>query len=242
MHGEHRTTRPRTRGQINISLVLTLAAAAIGAVIFYFFFWADAEIYVDNGGTESITVLVDGAEKLTVGPGQVDSFTCRAGSLHIIAKRGDRVVFDQTKAIEGRRSGRRKYLLNPEATHRYRTIRVQYGMSFPNFQTYSDDEDKARLTAGRLNLVPPTDWIDVEPDHVLEPAPKQVSGKFSDSRKVLTRAPKADADYILTTLANWEKTAKYKLDDEQRRSREAEYSKVEAAADRIEEAPVEVTR
>ncbi len=208
-------------------------------IVYFGFLRTDAVIYLDNGGTERITLLVNGAEKLAVSPGQVDSFSCRAGALHIIAKRGNRVVFDQMKTIAVELHGRRNYLLNPEATNRYRTIEVQYGISFPDFQAYSDREDKARLVAEGLNLVPATDWIDVDPDHVLEPAPKEVVGKFSSSRKVLKRVPKADADYILTTLASWDKQGRYLLEREASDAREKEYPKVEQAAERIQKATSE---
>jgi len=231
MDDKHRMTGPPTGGKRKIVLALILAAPVVGGIFYFIFFWSDAMIYVDNGGKEPITVLMDGDQKLVVGPGEVKSFSCRAGSHRIVAKRGDKVVFDETKTIEGQRYGLRKYLLNPEATNRYRTIEVQYGMNIPRFQTSRDDEDKVRLVVRSLSLVRASDWIDVSPDHVLEPAPKKVSGQVVASRKVLARVPKADADYILTTLARWDKEGKQYPD-----TREGEYLKVEKAAERIKKA------
>jgi hypothetical protein len=225
-------------------------------------FGPDVDVYVDNGGPDPIAVFLDGTEKIVVRPGKAASFSCRSGSHRILARRGDRVVFDETKTVESRGwAGRGKYLLNPEATNRYRTVEVQYGMSIPSIGTYRDDEDKCRLHVESLGLLPAGAWIDVHPDYVLEKPPEEVEGKLLTSRKVVVRVPRPDADFISATLEGWERsrassapaprgddspTAGQKpeedfekrmlREDKARRRKEGEIAAVEATVERIKKA------
>jgi hypothetical protein len=228
------------KGIARLALVLV---GVLGFVAYRYFSQSDAVIYVDNGGTEPVTVTVDGDEKPAVPPGQADSFPCRAGSIRIVATRGGQVVFDATKTIEPRGKVRRKYLLNPEATNRYRNAEVFYGESYasraPHYRPNRDE--LLRAFAEELSLVPPTDWVDVAPDDVLEAPPKSVQGNISATRRVLTRVAKEDADYVLKTIASWKDQAEYQLDFRAMEQRKKEYSQVEEALKRIEAAsPVPV--
>jgi hypothetical protein len=231
-----------------VVLFSVLGLAATGCVL-YAIFAPNVTIYVDNGSQEPVNVFMDGAEKLVVAPGQADSFSCRSGAHQFVVKRGDKTVFEETKTVKSRgNAGRGKYLINPEATNRYRTKEMQYGMSIPSFQTYQDEEDRIGLLVGNLNLVPPSAWIDVKPDYVLEPAPSSVQGKTYSSRTVLVRVSSADADLILTTLTRWNRerdealapgdvTEKMGKFEKQKESRKDEYSRIAEAAERIAKAP-----
>ncbi len=244
--GPQPPTDPTKIRRVVLFSVLAMAAAG---VVLYLIFATNVTIYVDNGSEEPVAVFLDGARKLTVDSGQVDSFSCRSGAHRFVVQCGDRTVFEETKTVESRgNAGRGKYLINPEATNRYRTRNVEYGMSVPRFQTYYDEEDRVRLLAGDLNLVPASAWIDVKPDDVLEPPPSSVQGKIYSSRTALIRAPTADADLILTTLARWDRerdealapgdvSAKMGKFEKQKESRKDEYRRIEEAAERIAKTP-----
>jgi hypothetical protein len=224
-----------------ILLVFVLVAVA-GFVIYEFVSVSDAVIYVDNGGADPVAVEVDGKQKLVVPPGQVDSFACKAGSVRIVASRDGQVVFDETKTIEPRGKTKSKYLLNPEATLRYRNATVIYTEAGkdpysqkPNFQ---NQEEVLRTIAEEMGFLPPTDWIDVSPDEVLEAPPESMEGNYSATRKVLTRVSKEDSDFVLKTLAAWKEKPLFQLGMLAMEPRLKEQAQMEEVLRRIDATPV----
>ena len=152
----------------------------------YFVFQPDVEITVDNAGTGPLTVFLDGSEALTVPSNTAKKLSWRSGRRHIIVKRGAETVFDETEDLQGGRHVPRKYLLNPEARNRYWVRTVHYGLDLPSFEQIAD----------QIELAPVGPWVDVNPDLVLEPPPKEVKATVMDSRKVLSRISAADYDLI----------------------------------------------
>jgi hypothetical protein len=234
---------------LRLIVLATVAVAVVGGML-YLALGPNVDVYVDNGSAEPIAVFLDGAEKVVVSAGAVKSFSCTSGSHRFVARRGDTVVFDETKTVESRgKAGRGKYLLNPEATNRYRTLEVQYGMSIPTFGTYRDDEHKCRLHVEALGLIPAAPWIDVHPDYVLEKPPAEVEGNLLASRTVVARVPRVDADVISAMLAHWEQlrpvltdnleadiSERIRREDEVRREKQNQIAAVEAAIERIKKA------
>jgi hypothetical protein len=199
---------PRTRFQpepstgssllpwVKLGAVLSVFALAAVGVAAYLLLRPDCEIYVDNGGSEPITVSLDGSSEITVAKGQVEKIPCRAGSHHITVWRGGKVVFDETRELTKASRGKNKYILNPEKSNRYWQRTVQYGIGIPNFSFYINDLDRYHKIAAQVSLLTPGEFFEVSADHVLEPAPKTVKGKFMDSRKVVARVSRSDYDLI----------------------------------------------
>lgn len=171
-------------------LVLLAFGLVIAGGVLYFLLGPDTRVHVDNGGKEPITVLMDGAEKVTVPPGTSRSFGVRSGPHQFIARRGDKAVFEETKTI----SSDKQYVLNPESTSRYATIRFDYGGM--SFDTYTDEESHKSLLMRSITLAPVGPWIEMTADDVFEKAPHAVKAKYSDSRTVLVKLPISDYDRL----------------------------------------------
>ena len=188
------TARARFWAGVGVLAVLVLGLAG---VVLYFVLRPDVAITVDNGDSTPLTVLLDGSEKLTLPPGKAEVLWCRSGSHHLTVRRGGETVFDQTKELQSGHGGKpRRYLLNPGAVNRYWVRTVHYGLDIPPFGMYFDDADHYRQLADQIKLAPPGDWVDADPDLVLEPPPKEVRGNIAETRVVLSPISRADYDLI----------------------------------------------
>jgi hypothetical protein len=183
------------RGLVALGMVVIIVAG-IGL---YFWLKHDVEITVDNGGSEPVTVFVDGSQELTVPAGEKKVFTCRSGQRKITVRRGERTVVDESRRLEGKghRGESRKYLLNPEADNRYWVRTVQYGTVLPTLSPFvRGDADRYRRAANEIKLVPVGAWVDVNPDFILQEPPMAVQGTISDDRSVVSRITREDYDLI----------------------------------------------
>ena len=223
-------------GAFAFLIPLVLVALGVGGYALYQrWFAAKVWLYVDNTGERPLTVRLDGDVKTTVAPGAFAVVKCREGSRRIQVSRGDETVFEDTKEL-CKPAGKEvaKYLLNPEATGRYATHSVQYGVAFmpwglanlrPHVQHWLplmandanlfpgwNEEDVKRdlyWASGEadINLVEPAVWQDISKfDIVLERAPKQIKGEITGRQEVFARLPKADFDAFTTIRSNQKMT------------------------------------
>jgi hypothetical protein len=219
--------------------LLLAALAGAGYMTYQKWFANKVSVYVDNTGDQPLSVTLDHGATTTVAPGTFALIKCKDGSHHIQAKQGEIVVFDETKEFSaGTEDKPAKYLLNPDATGRYHSHTVQYGMAIMPwglsnlrpvvdrltplmanqadlFPRMNEDAIKNEIfwacSHGDINLVKPTVWQDISQfDIVLERAPKQIKGDLLDKQVVFARLSKADYDSITLIRSN-EKMTKPEL-------------------------------
>jgi len=171
----------------------------------------DVWIYVDNGGSEPMTVTVDGKEEATIAPGEFALIKCQPGEKQIQVRCGDKVLFDGVKDLQksDTLATSRRYLFNPDSRNRYLTYSVQYGTS-PLEGLFSEDEDELpenrhsavraayQQMAAQTELLPPDPWFEVPRGaYVLTPAPEFVTtSSYTEKRTVLTRVDPKDYAFL----------------------------------------------
>jgi hypothetical protein len=182
-------------------------------------------IYVDNGRTETMVVTIDGKNSVEIPPGQCRQVVCDVGERVVKVTCGTEVVFQAMKEIH--KSDRwgicRKFLLNPDQTHRYGVYTVHYGKSsfltdqFKKFLT-SDGHRSHELTleeaylslTSELNLQPDESWFEITKiDCVLTAPPESVTlSKHSSSAEcdVLIRVSPEDYAILANAKSNREPT------------------------------------
>ncbi|MCA9218227.1 MAG: hypothetical protein KDB27_34400 [Planctomycetales bacterium] len=86
-------------------------------------------VIFDNGAASVITVSIDGEDVATVEPGHSKPITIDLGERHIQVKHGSQVTYDEKHDFNyGERPYRRPmWILNPDETHCYCDVSVQYG-------------------------------------------------------------------------------------------------------------------
>jgi hypothetical protein len=187
---------------------LGVVLAVAGAVLWYVALAPNVTLYVDNPGTEAISVTIDGAAALTVAPGTSGKVRCRSGQRHIEVTAGGRKLFDRVKNLQGGKSG--KYLLNPGGAGRYVNWTAKYGaIGQPDFSSlrmlFQRDTPESRLAqykdmARAVKVVPAGDWLQLSEDYILEKPPSTIQlgrGQMSASRIVLTRITPEQAALLL---------------------------------------------
>ena len=175
---------------------------------------ADVWIYVDNAGTETMIVTLDGTEAATISPGEFAKIGCDAGERRLHVRCGTEVLFDGVKDLKKSDSlgVARRYFFNPDNLNRYRTYTIQYGSN--PFEGLSkllkgnsavDPENQVRGACAELiaeaNLLPSESWFEVPRGaYVLTDLPSFVVTRgHSEKRTALTRVdPK---DYALIEAA-----------------------------------------
>jgi len=196
----YRTVRRSSSG-VPLWLVLGggfLFLLIVGGLIYFFTIYPRVEIYVDNGASESITVLIEGVEVETVPANGMKVVRCRSGVKQIQVKRGGKVVFDESPDLKNK-----KYVLNPEKLNRYWVRKVEYGIvpeiKLPNF--LGGNTDTVQNIANEIELISPAAWFEV-PDkcsfHLGEKIPEEIRIEGSkETRYAIRRMKKDDYDYIL---------------------------------------------
>jgi len=194
------------RGAASGKVKLTILIAGGGVLVLlllvglflFLFLWPDVTIWVDNGGTETLTIHIDGEVKATVAAGTAAKISCRSGTRKIQVAAEGRTVYDHTRHVQ---SG--KYLLNPAMTNRYHVWTAEYSQfGIPRFEMYFDEKDRFHKEAARIVLVEPAEWMTADYDHVLEAPPKQVKTDGSLRRTVISRIAKADWEVIAAAKQN----------------------------------------
>jgi hypothetical protein len=197
-------------GRVLWRIVLALAVVSVG-VVGLLSCGRDVWIYVDNGGSEPMTVTVDGKEEAIIAPGEFALIKCQPGEKQIEVRCGDKVLFDAVKDLQKSDTlgVSRRYLFNPDNRNRYLTYTVQYGTS-PLEGLFSEDEDQLpenrrsavraayQQMAAQVELLPPDSWFEVPNGaYVLTPAPEFVTtSSYTEKRKVLTRVDPADYAFL----------------------------------------------
>jgi hypothetical protein len=188
-----RTSRRAGFLRLGAALVLALGAVGCGG--------SGIGIWVDNGGSDSIVVIVDGKEEATIAPGAFAKLGCEPGERHLQIKSGDKVLFDGTKDLRpsDQLGVGRRFLFNPDHSHRYGIYTVKYGSSpFEGmFDHLGDDpanppsavQSAYRKLAKEIELLPPDPWFEITTTcYVLSQPPSLVVTRGgTERRKVLTR-------------------------------------------------------
>ncbi len=223
-------------GTFAFLIPLAMAVLGVGGYAAYQrWFASNVRLYVDNTGAEPLTVRLDGEEKATVAPGTFVVLKCRDGNRRIQITRGGDTIFDETKELsKPKESEPSKYLLNPDATGRYHTHSVQYGVAFmpwglanlgPHVQRWlplianeanpfpgMDEEAIKRdfywaCSEADVKLVDPAVWQDISKfEIVFERAPKQIKGELTGKQEVFARLPSADYDAFKAIRSNQKMT------------------------------------
>ncbi|MEK6262016.1 MAG: hypothetical protein AABP62_25740 [Planctomycetota bacterium] len=182
-------------------------------------------IYVDNGRAEPMVVTIDGKNPVEIPPGQCKQVVCDVGERVVKVTCGSEVIFQAMKDMQ--KSDHwgicRKFLLNPDQTHRYGVYTVHYGKSSflrdqfkklltPDGQREQDLslEEAYRSLTGELKLQPDESWFEItKVDCVLTAPPESVTlPKHSSSaeRDVLTRVSPEDYAVLANAKSNQEPT------------------------------------
>jgi hypothetical protein len=191
-------------GIIGLGALLALAVV----IVWYVAFNPNVTLYVDNPGTEPMTVTIDGAAALTVAPGTYGTVKCRSGQRHIEVTAGGRKLFDQVKDLQGGKAG--KYLLNPGGAARYAAWTAEYGKKIEFDSQRWLLQFQAETPEGRLKLykklarevevVMGSEWLQLDHDYILEKPPQAVTvvkGQPYSGRTVLTRISSEEANLLL---------------------------------------------
>jgi hypothetical protein len=188
--------------RLGAALVLALGAVGCGG--------SGIGIWVDNGGAEPIVVIVDGKEEATIAPGEFAKLGCEPGERHIQIKSGEKVLFDGTKDLQpsNQLGVGRRFLFNPDHSHRYGIYTVQYGTNrfaglFDSLRQDSSNPQSALQTEYQkllkeIELLPPDPWFEIKPScYVLSQPPSFVVTRGgTERRKVLTRIDPEDYAFL----------------------------------------------
>jgi hypothetical protein len=116
-------------------------------------------IYVDNGSSSAVEFRIDEEPSVEVPPQNVIVIKTRAGARHIVVRRGNETLFDETREF-AETEDVSKYVLNPDKEHRYVMEAVKYrsrtnsfsGLNLPSIDALGD-------AVNRLRLLEPDPWV-----------------------------------------------------------------------------------
>jgi hypothetical protein len=196
---------PRGARGVLLSLAVLLACGGAGCSMLGPD--GNARIFIDNGSTEPMIVTVEGQEETTIAPGQFTKLTWSPGERRLHVRCGGRVLFDDTKTLEGR-----AYLFNPDNQNRYLVYTVKYGGNrlAELFQRGMAGDRQAQIRAAyqklakEVELLPSSPWCEMPSvQYILEKPPEFVVTRAgsTEKRKVLTRIGHKDYALLKTALA-----------------------------------------
>jgi hypothetical protein len=183
--------------------------------------------WIDNGGSETITVSVDDKEVAVIDPGKFQKVQIEPGDHRIVVRCGDKVVFDKVKALSSRLDKSRRFLLNPDGNHRYLQYSAHYEVvkskgSFWNKEQgkkkkedlEKDQQDMIRRAhqqlVNELHLMPGDTWFEFDKvDHVLTKPPWFTRASRSadeTTRTALARVTSDEHALIRAALENQDPT------------------------------------
>jgi hypothetical protein len=168
-------------------------------------------VYIDNSGTDTMVVTVDGKKAATIEPGEFAKLDYPPGEYRFHILYGEEVVCDLARNLE--KSDRfgiaRKYLFDPLKGNRYQTYEAKYGgsrldgvMQASLLKYQKDPKIKRQYVYKQLlkeiKLIPTDAWNDVTGiEYVLTAPPDVVMTKGSTAyRSVLDRIDERDYEWL----------------------------------------------
>ncbi len=178
----------------------------------------DVGVYIDNAGTQTLEVQVDGQKAATIEPGEFAELAYPPGEYRFVITAGDEQICDLTRKLEPSETfaRRRKYLFNPDKNNVYGSYEVKYGgsrldgvMEASMLSYQKDPKIRAKYLYGKLlkeiDLVSTDAWNDISGvEYVLEPPPEMMMTRSGSSRRVtvLDRFDRRDYDRLAEAAKN----------------------------------------
>ena len=163
---------------------------------------------------------------LTVDPGEFGKAVTHSGDRHIRIFRGETTIYDEVKQLKRTKDGKTgRYILNPDETHHYWFIEVEYGpntgLDLSPYQkklgpapVVTLDEEYQRV-ANLVKIAPDSKWVSGEFDLILKTPPKKLPAERSYDRKNLNCVLRLDEeDFELLQEAKTKKNVTVKDLDE----------------------------